>query len=436
MQSKFGPTVMLVALVLGVAGQSDAQTTKVSDAKVECSETPKPASLGKGIEEKSATAKSILCDDLARIANGRDNVPVSPAFTILNATPDTVIRPRTPNDFAASLLNNVDPKGNFQEGLALDFNPYMLWAGDRLTLRDYQENSVDRLLARTQLSIATTKGREDEDKSARLALGLHLSPWLESDPKLPNSKLLECMANQFVSALPETPPPKKSATEEEKKLHYSNLVETATNALDEAKDPTYKACRDEQRRLDENSSGWTIGLAPSWTSKNGKLDNLDWNGLSLWSSLAINLDLKEVPGLNTASAIRKSDSASIGQIIFHARYVEDEEVPNPTDSGMFLQQDSLILSSKLRINGPDSLGGGMAKDMKLSFAGAYLDASQDAGIDDTYYQWSASAELRLPQIAENLFLTLSAGTTSDRAVDNESFAGISLKWGFTDTDKK
>src|SRR6185295_1042567 len=83
------------------------------------------------------------------------SVPESPAFTVLGVTPETVIRPTSPRAFATSLLNGVDQNGNFQSGLAMDFVPYLLLAGDELTLRKYQTQPIARLLARTQFSFAT-----------------------------------------------------------------------------------------------------------------------------------------------------------------------------------------------------------------------------------------------------------------------------------------
>jgi hypothetical protein len=377
-------------------------------------------------------ARNGLCADLARVANGKDNVPVSPAFSVLNVTPDTVIRPRTPNDFATSVLNSVDPNGNFQQGLAMDFNPYMLFAGDQVTLGRYQEDYTTRLLARSQLSIATTKGREDSDKSARLAIGLNVTPWLDSDPKLKDSPLLTCMGNLLSEALSNADaPPLRSASAEIKRAHQLMLAGKAAEVLEENKSPVYKNCREKHRKVEDNSSGWTLGLAPSWNSEDGDLDDLEWNGMSLWSSLALNLDASTIPGFSETPGF-----GSFGQGILHVRYTKDEEVANPSGNGQFLEQDSLILSGKLRFNGPEGGPDAIVQDMKFSVEGAYIDAARDNDVDDKYYQWNADLEFRLPKIADNLWLVISAGKTTSRETDDESFAGASIKWGFTDTNKK
>src|SRR5262249_4604445 len=84
-------------------------------------------------------------------------VPESPAFTVLGLSPETVVRPSSPREFASSLLNGVDRNGNFQSGVALDFAPYLTLAADEMTLGQYRSNYKLRFLSRTQFSFANTK---------------------------------------------------------------------------------------------------------------------------------------------------------------------------------------------------------------------------------------------------------------------------------------
>jgi len=67
-------------------------------------------------------------------------VPTSPAFAVLGVTPEQVIRPDTPKAFGTALLNGVDPNGNLQSGIAIDFSPYYLFAGRYLTLQKYRSS--------------------------------------------------------------------------------------------------------------------------------------------------------------------------------------------------------------------------------------------------------------------------------------------------------
>ena len=114
------------------------------------------------------------------------SVPESPAFTALGLTPQEVIRPSSPRALATELLNGVDANGNPQNGLALDMSPFLLIRGDGFSLQDYQKDTfnVNRLLARTQLSIATAKGASDDDEAIRASLGLRLTPWDLGDPRM------------------------------------------------------------------------------------------------------------------------------------------------------------------------------------------------------------------------------------------------------------
>ncbi|HZI49982.1 MAG TPA: hypothetical protein VFD75_19440, partial [Pyrinomonadaceae bacterium] len=99
------------------------------------------------------------------------SVPESPAFTVLGFTPNTVVRPASPKAFATSLLNGLDQNGNFQSGLAFDLTPFMLVNGENITIKDYNDHYLTRLLSRTQFSFATTKGASSDDTATRLAAG-------------------------------------------------------------------------------------------------------------------------------------------------------------------------------------------------------------------------------------------------------------------------
>jgi len=126
-------------------------------------------------------------------------VPQSPAFVVLGLAPDRVSRPATPREFAADLLNGVDDQGNLQTGVAMDFVPYMMWQGNSLTLQKYRQNDLfgllglRRLLARTQVSLATTKGTSSDDESVRLAAGLRFTPWDSGDARM-NRTIDNCVA--------------------------------------------------------------------------------------------------------------------------------------------------------------------------------------------------------------------------------------------------
>src|ERR1043165_2392672 len=78
-------------------------------------------------KSRSALSDGKCRQELYRV--GPSTVPNSPAFAVLNGTPEQVIRPSTPRQFGAAVLNGVDPNGNFQTGLAVDANPFMIFGG-------------------------------------------------------------------------------------------------------------------------------------------------------------------------------------------------------------------------------------------------------------------------------------------------------------------
>src|SRR5262249_16127690 len=124
------------------------------------------------------------------------SVPESPAFTILGLTPQTVVRPTSPREFATSLLNGVDENGNFQTGVALDTAPFLLFFGKDVTINNYRRSYLTQFLSRSQFSFAVVKGASEGDKSSRIATGLNLTLWDRGDPRL-DRELDSCFATEI-----------------------------------------------------------------------------------------------------------------------------------------------------------------------------------------------------------------------------------------------
>ena len=359
------------------------------------------------------------------------SVPQSPAFTVLGVTPENVIHPATPREFAASLLNGVDPNGNFQTGLALETAPYLLVFGDSITIREYQENRLTQIAARTQFSLATTKGTSDDDKSARLALGLRLTPYDLGDPRN-DEQLLKCFtegelkqvhdrANQLSIEMAEF-----AATEDPTELEFEREVDDRLLSLEgEAREAAAK-CRQETRSRNWNATSWSLGVAPTWTSRDGGTDDLEWSGAALWTSLAYGFE--DVPGLEDTS-----------QVTMHARYRSDEQVPDSDNGGGFLEQDTLVLALKARIAGPNipfgsepggrlepsALGGA---DLNFAIEVSYLNSDRKNRKSEEYFQYSVGAEYR---ITDDLYLNLTIGATEGQEKDDQVFALGALNWGFS-----
>ncbi len=372
---------------------SDASTPRRADTNT-VPITPAPVNTGPAASSTGSDTDNISQREVDL------TVPESPAFTVLGVNPETVTRPTTAREFATSLLNGVDQNGNFQSGLALDFVPYLTFFGGQTSLSSYRQNRMERLLARTQLSFATTKGVTEEDKATRLALGLRMTLWDKGDPRL--DRLLDkCYQDVLAGPTfsgPGTVPGESDAAKAERLSKRKQLLADMT-----------KGCDDSARKRNWNASGWIVGFAPSWISKTGETKNFAWNGGGFWTSLAY--------GFDSISALKENS-----QIIFHARYRNNEIVPDANNKGKFFSQDSLFLGSRLRI-----APGSEAKSI-LSFEGNLIRSRRNKGGFDNSSRYSLGFEQRL---ADNIWFSLALGGQSGRSDNrNNAFVLSSFKWGF------
>jgi hypothetical protein len=329
------------------------------------------------------------------------SVPESPAFTVLGVTPETVVRPTTPREFATSLLNGVDERGNFQTGLALDFVPFLTFFGDQTSLFSYRHSRTERFLARTQVSFATTKGTTDEDKATRLALGLRVTLFDKGDPRV-DKDLDQCYTDALkdkrltvdLIATPGEQPDAKQLRLQKRKEVLGEVV---------------KSCNDDARKRNWNASGWIVGAAPSWISESGETKNYHWNGGGVWTSLAY--------GFENVSALKNNS-----QLILHARYRNNEVVPDPNNAGKFLSQDSVFFGGRLRV------APGIAAKSIFSLEGNFVRSRANKGVFDNSSRFSLGFERR---VADNIWFQLALGGQSGRADGrNNAFVLSSFKWGF------
>lgn len=390
-------------------------------------------------------------------------IPESPAFAVLGLSPQEVIRPTTPRDFAAGLLNGIDKNGNFQSGVAIDTVPYLLFNGENTSLAEYRErgNYAIRLLTNTQLSVATAKGSSDDDKSVKLAAGLKIVPWNRGDPRtfkrLRDKReigkegkeywLEECFERassdssielvreerrkklgEKLSLRFECNARKCDEREEESDrqsckddLKYGDECDETLEAeyegiekkadlflsqIGEKLKPLAEQCREDLKKLTWNNSALTFGAAPTWISTDGEVGNVEWNGLGAWASLAYGFE--EVPGLENTS-----------QFIIHGRYRTDEEVPIEGMEGMFMNRDSVFVGSRLIVGKPD---------LAAQLEGGYTFSDPDDGDNENSFLFSVGGNIK---IRDNLWLDLAiGGKSSDSNSDSQVFVLNALRWGF------
>jgi len=340
--------------------------------------------------------------DLAASFSNIDlSVPESPAFTVLGVTPNAIARPGTPREFATSLLNGLDKNGNFQTGLAIDTAPFMLFNGQNVTLQDYNDYYLTRLLSRTQFSLATTKGAASDDTATRLALGLNMTLWDKGDARVyhpkrgPDGDVLTCFKANI-----QPPDAPSSAVPTPAEIAAINAKAIAAN------NKVADACRDKVRKANWNATGWVIAYAPSWITKNGQNTALKWNGGAFWSSFAYGFD--GLPSLQ-----------KIAQLIVHARYRSNEQVADPARPGRFISQNSSFFGGRFRAGNPA---------FAFNFEASYIRNRIAPSRTFTSGRYAFGAEAR---ITDNFYLVVTGGNgPGDAGAPNKGFFMSSFKYGF------
>lgn len=364
----------LVPLSTGVLAQQDSGTPAA---------TPGTFTIG-DLKPKDFTAPDF-------------DVPQSPAFTALGVSADNATSPVQATKLALALLNGFDANGNFQNGLAIDTHPYLLFNGRNITLEDYRSSAGVRLFTNTRLSLATTKGTEDDDKSLRVAAGLYLQPWIHAgdDPRR-NEQYLTCLAR---AVQPPPGPPPSPDNQEAVELYRSQELKRLQGAAGPCTKTHLPSLAD--------PSAWSLSVAPSFISKDGTNDALRWNGLSLATTL--NLRIGQGP-------FSSGNNANYGQVQVHAGYRLDEQVPDPAMTDGFDRQESTTLAFGYNLT---------RQGWKASVEAAQVWADRDGAASDSYTQYSAGASFRL---ADEIWLALTAGARTGQDTDDDSFANLSIKW--------
>jgi hypothetical protein len=317
--------------------------------------------------------------------------PESPAFAVLGLTPQTVTRPNTPAELASSLLNGFDHNGNFQTGIAIDTGPYMLFKGNSLTLYDYHQSPLKRFLARSQVSFATTKGTSDPDKAMRLALGTRFTIFDRGDPRN-DPQLIDCF---------------------DKNLKFDGPIPPNASAddLQAALEVKAQKCRSQASLRNWNASSWIVAAAPAWISPDGNTGSFHLNGGGVWTSIAYGFE--GVPSLRQRA-----------QLIAEAVIRNNESVPDPKNSGAFLNQNSRSIGGRFRFGSPAFNG---------NIEGAYVTTKQPAQLSDNSYKISAGIEHRL---TSKLWLNLTFARDSSTPTTNSHFSFLSgLTWNFSQQAK-
>jgi len=267
----------------------------------------------------SSRAQSVDTSKAVKLVNLDLTVPDSPAFVMLGLSPEKVARPGAPKDLAATILNGVDRYGNLQSGLAVDFAPLFLFAGNNLEYTDYRDHTRTQILGRTQVSFATAKGAGERDKSVRAAVGLRSTLWDKGDPRL-DQALVECL-----NAI-DVPAPARPLLTAEARAAWE--TEQAKGLR-----PKVESCQSASAKRRWNASSFAIGVAPAFQSPTGESNDFKYAGAAIWASLGYKL-------------------STFGQLIVQGRYRNKEMVPDKRGQNAFFEQDSGDLGLRLVLGEP------------------------------------------------------------------------------------
>ena len=100
-------------------------------------------------------------------------IPSTPAFSILNYEPTSVMRPTSNKDLAADVLNSFDKNGKLLMNLGLEVSPYWLKSRSALTREEYlMSKGFQTVLQSLSLSAATVK--DSASGNNKLGVGIRL----------------------------------------------------------------------------------------------------------------------------------------------------------------------------------------------------------------------------------------------------------------------
>lgn len=262
-------------------------------------------------------------------------VPDAPAFKLLHAQPDNLMRPGTTQELAVSLAEPIF-NNKLPSGFAVELSPYLLIGGSSLTLKSYQESALQRILYHTRVSVASLRSAATGDTTT-LAIGVRFTLLDESDLRLNSdyinaiysyndsiTQLISRIRDQYRGAGPEFQL-KPQAEQDSIMRIVNNAIAVATRELDNA-----ITSERERAKLDDwNKPIVEVGLALAGESA----DSIGARGIvatkaALWFVGAGNLSSwgQWVIGLN--AAVRRNGLAELSIVdgAFSTRVYAGENV--------------------------------------------------------------------------------------------------------------
>ncbi len=328
------------------------------------------------------------------------DVPDTPAFAILGIAPQNVINPDTPAELATAIFVGNDANGNGQEGLALEFRPYLMSKGSKLTLGDYANNPW---LARMALSFADASGSDSADKTDRQSIGISFTPIDRRDP-ISSESISECLAYAQVGVWDEADGRGRKLREEASAAATSGN-EIEKRKAEQAMQEWFDGDRD---RFLENAATTCMEAHVRDSARSPQLQL----GIAYHESEI--LDLQES---GAAAWVSYTFPAGPGSVITHARFSDDIVSPDPANEGRYLVMDETVIGGRYRLG-----------DDQRAFLveAAYVDKRDELGdSDDDYTTALIGAEFR---VAESLWIQFAIGDKFGSIGDDSLALSGQFRW--------
>ncbi len=104
-------------------------------------------------------------DDDSKISIDLLKVPSSPAYVLLGNETSSIPSPLTGTDLVVTILNQTENLTTIPKNFAIDFLPYWVFFGKKITYESYEDNKLlDNLLQSLSISIATKSNTNSESK--------------------------------------------------------------------------------------------------------------------------------------------------------------------------------------------------------------------------------------------------------------------------------
>ena len=332
-------------------------------------------------------------------------MPESPAAVAIGTADATILKPATPKDLAASLARVASRGGKITSGVSLEFSPVKLFRGSR-NVPGYATRAISGglssswIYANTTISLATGAKEGTGTSTDKLALGIKVPLYDDSDPRL-NLALFNCF-QEVPRKL--TAARRRMAAGEAGWVAVSDVDARFAIELDALETSLYRGCQL------ENKTPWNAGsaafaLAQVWTDI-GTADRarLTRDATYAWFSMASSLGTSKEHGIQLAGQARLSRD-----IIDTTRAVAAGAEPIRYKAGAAALQ---VKFGEEKLNG--------------DFAASYERRNYSDGKRDKVLLAALGVEF---EVSPKVWLKLSLGYEKKDQAGNAPFLNTSFKWG-------